>query len=113
MHIGIHPEDYPVNYDWLTDKQKKYIYTWFNRRFQEIKDLRTKIYECNVREITNKFNERIEKLENDLRAGQSLLMGLGIFVEFNWCGHRDEWFLATYDMAMMEEDFLISLYPDG
>lgn len=100
----VHPWRYPNNYDWLpTDKQAA-ILQWFER--QTI--ISNKLYEGStnfVNEIATSYFKQYQTQCKRVDAAQELLEEMGIFVEYNWAGHRGEWILATYADAEMEEDW--------
>ena len=76
-------EDYPANYDDIDFGMKMRILVRFK---------------------TNDFSDysAMCRFQNRLREDE------GIYVEYGWVGHRDEWFLATAYDAMMQEDYLAS-----
>ncbi len=76
-------EDYPTNYDDIDFGVKMRILARF-----KLNDFFS-------------YSEKI-RFQDMLREDQ------GIFVEYNWVGHRDEWFLATAYDAQMQEDYLAS-----
>lgn len=43
---------------------------------------------------------------NALQGAKYLLEELGIYIEYDWAGHRGEWFFPTYNDALGYEDFL-------
>ncbi|HAU85760.1 MAG TPA: hypothetical protein DCW90_09720 [Lachnospiraceae bacterium] len=75
----LHSEDYPIDYPWLTKSEINSLLTDF--------DEMTFIEAC---------------------KWQDKLMKIGIFMEYDWIGHRDEWFLATRADAEAEEDYRYS-----
>lgn len=46
---------------------------------------------------------------NALQGAKYLLEELGIYIEFDWAGHRREWFFPDYADAEAQEDWLFSV----
>lgn len=46
---------------------------------------------------------------NALQGAKYLLEELGIYIEFDWAGHRGEWFFPDYADAEAQEDWLFSV----
>ena len=46
---------------------------------------------------------------NALQGAKYLLEELGIYIEFDWAGHRGEWFFPDYADAETQEDWLFSV----
>lgn len=46
---------------------------------------------------------------NALTGAKYLLEELGIYIEFDWAGHRGEWFFPDYADAEAQEDWLFSV----
>lgn len=44
---------------------------------------------------------------NALLGAKCLLEELGIYIEYDWAGHRGEWFFPDYADAEAQEDYLI------
>lgn len=74
-----HSEDYPVKYFWLTQN--------------EINGLLMDFDEMPI--------ETAFEYQRELRK-------FGVFMEYDWVGHRDEWILATRADAEAEEDYRYS-----
>ena len=53
----------------------------------------------------NRFKQWI----NDLQGAKYLLEELDIYIEFDWAGHRREWFFPDYADAEAQEDWLFSV----
>lgn len=109
----INENDYPQNYDWMPESVKTKMlaqlndlndhsmnyYKWMNnRRFkQEERDL-----------YRRKFNE----VTREMYDIKDFLRDCGIMVEYDWFGYRNKFFLATYDDAVDEIDYLHELMTD-
>lgn len=71
-------------------------YRWMNnRRFEQ--------------ESRDFYRRQFEKITHELYAINYFLRNCGIMVECGWVGHRDGYFLATYDDAVDEIDYLHEL----
>ena len=46
---------------------------------------------------------------NALTGAKYLLEELGIYIEYDWAGHRGEWFFPDYAAAEAQEDWLFSV----
>lgn len=46
---------------------------------------------------------------NALQGAKYLLEELGIYIEYDWAGHREEWFFPDYADAEAQEDWLFSV----
>ena len=44
---------------------------------------------------------------NALHGAKCLLEELGIYIEYDWAGHRGKWFFPDYADAEAQEDYLI------
>lgn len=72
-------EDYPIDYRWLTQNEINWLLTDFD--------------EMGFLEACEKRDELVE---------------YGIYMEYDWVGHREEWFLATRADAEKEFDYRCS-----
>lgn len=79
--FGIYTEDYPINYDFLSDFQKETIINVYNRS-------------CKGEDVSQEFAE--------------LMRSFGICIEWGWAGHSENAFLATQDDAEYEIDVIYS-----
>lgn len=46
---------------------------------------------------------------NALQGAKYLLEELSIYIEYDWAGHREEWFFPEYADAEAQEDWLFSV----
>lgn len=46
---------------------------------------------------------------NALQGAKYLLEELGIYIEYDWAGHRGEWFFPDYADAEAQEDWLFAV----
>ena len=110
----INEDCYPANYDWLTQEQQENI-------LREVKEY----YDC-VANLWRDYQSHKDKDEGEYfrqawyRAkgiacaiDEFLLNVLNVHVEYGWCGHRDEYFLATYDDAVSENAYYYDIACDA
>lgn len=83
MGTGINFCKYPANYDFLSEEEEREILDYLN----EGDDWRD--------HLTDEKKAYVAELQCDR----------GIACEYDWAGHRGEWFLATIDDAEMEDDW--------
>ena len=112
--IYINEDEYPQNYDWLSQKQQdaildyitdcaEYAQYWW-RMYCEHKD----------KDDADIYKKIWKDVEDELDAISHFLDGvLGIKVEYNWCGHRNKYFLATYNDAVAENDYYYDIALDA
>lgn len=112
MSVGIYPENYPVTYHWLNKEQQEKILQWFKKEFNAAQAA-NKDRLILVRDIYESGHKRYQDAIHRIQAAQEALEILGIFVEYDWIGHREEWFLATRQDAEMQEEHLFCMYSDG
>ena len=77
-------DNYPLNYDFLSDEEKNEILGYLNSG-----------------------NSWQDHLAPEKKAYANALQGRGIAARYDWAGHRGQWFLATLNDAEMEEDWRI------
>ena len=87
--------NYPENYDQFTQEQQDSILSWFNTTKQIERGLISYSTKSKNENELKALSDRREKYEVRLRAAQSILRTMGVFVEYNWPGHEHEYFLAT------------------
>lgn len=99
MAYSFNASNYPTNYNWLNEKQKRNILKWF-QNMQELSQLGEKresiIGIQNLSEINGKY-------DTGIKAAKQLLQQMDIYVEYNWPEHRNQFILATYTDALAHE----------
>lgn len=100
----INPSEYPDNYDNLSENFQVKTLKWFNNRQRAIQKAQ-EMQRTFVQDIAKNGREREKALYAEMRAVKDYLSKVGIKVEYNWTGHRREWFFATYYDAEMEDDW--------
>lgn len=98
------PDEYPIDYDFLSKEQKDNILKYMNalkgKYWRNILTMRN----SGVRELEARSNQYLENYRKRVDAARGALQAAGIYVEFGWRGHGNEWFLATYADALLRED---------
>ena len=107
---------FPADYDWLTQEQQEGIL----RAVKEYRDHAASLWhDYQSRKGTDEseyFRQAWRRAEDVACAIDRFLLDvLNIHVEYNWCGHRNKYFLATYNDAVAENDYYydIALDADG
>lgn len=113
MALYLDENDYPQNYDWMPEDVKVKILAQLN----DLNDYGRSCYRLmNNRmfkqEDRDFFREQMSKNTRELYQIVDFLRGCGIMVENGWRCNRD-YFLATYDDAVDEIDYLHELMVDG
>lgn len=83
------------------------------KHFQTVANMYWKDYyaakqEDNSLKAESKLNRFKQKI-NTLQGAKYLLEELGIYIEYDWAGHRGEWFFPDYADAEAQEDWLFSV----
>lgn len=113
MHYIVE-DTYPENYDWLPkDKQqailnyltdaKEQSDIWYMRYLQNQNTPNADIY----KKIWQEYFDKCDAI------AYFLARTLGIYIEYNWCGHRNKYFLATYNDAVAENDYYYDIASDA
>lgn len=112
--VYINEDEYPQNYDWLPQQQQdaildyvtdcaEYAQLWW-RMYCEHKDK-------DDADIYKKIWKEGEDELDDISYFLDVV--LGIKVEYDWCGHRNKYFLATYNDAVAENDYYYDIARDA
>lgn len=105
---------FPADYDWLTQEQQEGIL----RAVKEYRDHATNLWrDYQSRKGTDEseyFRQAWHRAEGiACEIDRFLLDVLNIHVEYGWCGHRGEYFLATYNDAVAENDYYYDIAHDA
>lgn len=105
---------FPADYDWLTQKQQEDVLC----AVKEYRDHAANLWRnYQIHKGTNKgeyFRQAWRRAEDIACAIDRFLLDvLNIHIEYNWCGHRNEYFLATYDDAVAENDYYYDIARDA
>lgn len=105
---------YPKNYDWLP-KDKQQVILNYLADIKEQSNIWYMHYLKNQNTPNAHFYEKIwrEYFDEGDAITHFLARTLGVYVEYDWCGHRDKYFLATYDDAVAENEYLFELERDS
>lgn len=112
--VYINEDEYPQNYDWLSQKQQEDIL----RAVKEYRNHAANLwqdYESHRGIIGESEYCRQWCRAEDIACeiDRFLLDVLNIHVEYGWCGHRGEYFLATYNDAVAENDYYYDIARDA
>ena len=105
---------YPADYDWLTQEQQENI-------LRAVKEYHSHVTNLGRNYQSHKDTNESEYLRQAWHCAENvaceidrfLLDVLNIHVEYGWCGHRDEYFLATYNDAVAENDYYYDIARDA
>ena len=106
----INENDYPQNYDWMPESVK-------TKMLAQLNDLKEHVMHC-FKSMNNRrfrqedrdfYRRRFEQTTRKLHDIENFLCDCGIMVERGWVGHRDKYFLATYDDAVDEMDYISTI----
>jgi hypothetical protein len=112
--FDINENDYPKNYDWLTQEQQDNIVAYMN-------ELREQVMWAFKKSRSNKYpdNQHREFYENTYQSLGNREWGaiyafesIGIKLEYSWAGHNGQYILATYDDAVAENDYYYNIARD-
>lgn len=112
--LYIDEDCFPADYDWLTKEQQENILS----AVKEYRDHATNLWrDYQSHKGTDKdeyFRQAWRRIEGIACALDEFLLDvLNIHVEYGWCGHRDEYFLATYNDAVAENDYYYDMARDA
>lgn len=93
-------EQYPENYDWLSDDDKNVVLGYMNG-MQALANRYYKTYIDNIEEHINtgKYIRQYNHTVTSLTGSKNAYATLGIMVEYDWPNYRGMWILATREMA--------------
>ena len=87
----------------MQDKILVYFNTLQGAAARHWKDYYAAKQDGNGLKAESKLNHFKAKI-NALQGAKYLLEELGIYIEFDWAGHRGEWFFPDYAAAEAQED---------
>ena len=111
----INENDYPKNYDWLTQEQQDNIIAYMNA-------LREQVMWAFKKSHSNTYpdNRHREFFENTYQSLVNREWGaiyafelIGVKMEYSWAGHSGQYILATYDDALAEKDYYYDIACDA
>lgn len=115
MALYVDENEYPQNYNWLTQEKQQAIIDMMQKNYESratmYKLARSKTH---LAEKHRDFAEcQWEKMCGREHAMLDILEVLGIKVEYDWVGHRGTYFLATYDDALAQQDYYDDIARDA
>ena len=112
--VYINEGEYPQNYDWLSQKQQDAILDYITDSDECARNWWRMYCEHKYEGGADIYKKNWKEIEDELDAISHFLGAvLGIKVEYGWCGHRDKYFLATYDDAVSENDYYYDMARDA
>ena len=72
------------------------------------KDHYAALQKCDGRKAESQLN-RFKQKVSALQGAKNLLEEFGIYIEYDWVGHRRRWFFPDYADAEAQEDWLFSV----
>lgn len=105
---------FPADYDWLTQEQQEGIL----RAVKEYREYATSLwrdYQNHKGTDQSEYFRQIWHYAAGIASEMNrfLLDVLNIHVEYGWCGHRGEYFLATYNDAVSENEYYYDIARDA
>lgn len=115
MALYIDENDYPQNYDWLSQEKQQTIIDLMNEQHKSRMDtFRLARSKSPVAKKHREFIERMWRQKCERKNGMmDAFEALGLKVEYDWVGHRGTYFLATYDDALAQQDYYDELVRDA
>lgn len=109
----INENDYPQNYDWMPESVKTKMLAQLN----DLKDHSMNYYKwMNNRSFKQEerdfYRRQFNEITREMYDIKDFLRDCGIMVECGWVGHHGKFFLATYDDAVDEIDYISELIVD-
>lgn len=111
--VYINEDEYPQNYDWLSQKQQDAILDYITEGAEYAQHWWRMYCEHQNENDADVYKKVWEEIADELDAISHFLdVVLGIKVEYGWCGHRNKHFLATYNDAVVENNYYYEIACD-
>ena len=112
--VYINEDEYPQNYDWLSQKQQDAILDYITEGAEYARHWWRMYCEHQNKDDADVYKKIWKEIEDELDAISHFLgVVLGIKVEYGRCGHRGKYFLATYNDAVAENDYYYDIACDA
>lgn len=115
MALYIDENEYPQNYDWLSQEKQRAIIDMMQKNHEFCANM-YKLARSKTR-LAEKHRDFAERQWNKMcdreDAMLDILKALGIRVEYDWVGHCGTYFLATYDDALAQQDYYDGIARDA
>lgn len=112
--VYINEDEYPQNYDWLSQKQQDAILDYITDGAEYAQHWWRMYCEHKNKDDADVYKKIWTEVVDELDAISHFLdVVLEIKVEYGWCGHRNKYFLATYDDAVAENDYYLDIALDA
>lgn len=105
-------DDYPSDYSWMPEQTKLNLLDWFdneNRMWKRGLDASA----SSDPDVAKYGRVLTRKSLSNIHIAQEVLREMGIFVEYNWVGHRGQYFLANRFDAEDQSDYEWELQQDS
>lgn len=116
MPVFINEDDYPQNYDWLSEEQQKTIVDYVNELDKDSTNLYLLWYRLD-KTVGEKYKNFIEKTYRDSRKKLFDVIDayekIGIKLVYSWTGQLCRYSLATYDDAVAERAYYEDMAYDA
>ena len=77
----------------------------FKNKYEQVTYNYKKANTCGNGDLRKMYRETADASHHELIGFIDGLEAIGIYVRYNWVGHRDEWFLCTLEDVQNKEDF--------
>lgn len=105
-------EDYPSDYSWIPETKKLNILDWFSNEDRLYK--RGQDAAASTDGDVSKYGRSLMyRSLTHISIAQEILREIDIYVEYNWVGHRGQYFLATRFDAEDQSDYEWELKQDS
>ena len=95
----------PINYDFVPKSTQKKIINYVTDKYEQVTYNYKKANTCGNGDLRKVYRETADASHHELTGFIEGLEAIGIYVRYNWVGHRDEWFLCTLEDVQNKEDF--------
>lgn len=95
----------PVNYDSIPKSTQKKIIDFVTEKYNQVTYNYTKANTCGNGDLRKMYRESADAHKHELDGFIEGLESLGIYIRYNWVGHREEWFFCTLEDVQNKEDF--------
>ena len=95
----------PVNYDFLPKSKQEKIIDFVTQKYNQVIYNYNKANTCGNGDLRKMYHESADAHQHELDGYIEGLEAIGIYVRYNWVGHREKWFLCTLEDVQNKEDF--------
>lgn len=95
----------PINYDLIPKSTQEKIIDFVTDKHEKVTYNYRKANTCGNGDLRKMYYDLADTSRHELIGFIDGLEALGIYIRYNWVGHRDEWFLCTFEDVQNKEDF--------